>query len=205
MGYLFDILRYSLGSIFWGFLIGVGMLALFFILIKGWYKNALFTPVSYLCGAVLGVLLIFQCILICGSLSILGMVEDFEEYMNQLVMPALAMGDRMATVEEGNDLTHQVIDEFPLLGHFVAGGTFQGFTIAQLPSAIADECRSYFHWYIFRRIMWSLAFVIVAAFIVIKTMDFASALRRNKSYTSDYSDYTGSDYGNSDDYRNYNY
>lgn len=206
MGYLIDILRYSSGSIFWGFLIAVCMLALFFFLIKGWYKNAMFTPVSYLCGAVLGVLLIVQCILICGSLSILGMVDDFEAYMNQLVTPALAtMGNQIATIEEGDNLTKAVIDEFPLLGHFVGGGIFKGYTMAELPSAIADECRSYFHWYIFRRIMWSLGFVTVAAVIVIKTMDFASAHKRHRSYNSDYYDYTSGDYGNGDDYSSYNY
>ena len=47
---LFDILRYSMSSIFWGILIAIALMGLFVFLIKGWYKNALFTPASYLVG-----------------------------------------------------------------------------------------------------------------------------------------------------------
>lgn len=47
------ILKYSIGSLLYGGLITVLFLSLFIFLIKGWYKDAVFKPVSY---AVLGVL-----------------------------------------------------------------------------------------------------------------------------------------------------
>lgn len=180
MGLILDIIRYASGSIFWGFLIGAGMLAIFFFLIKGWYKNAVFTPVSFICGGILGVLLIIQCTLTCGALSIISMTDVFEEYMTELVTPYVYMyGDRMATIEEGDEMISSIVRQFPLLSHYVDSGLFAGYTVAQLPSVIAEECRSHFQWYIFRRILWSLGFVIVAAVVVIKTMDTSSSRRRN--------------------------
>lgn len=39
---MIEIFRYSIGSIAWGLVIGIVCIALFFVLIKGWWKNARF-------------------------------------------------------------------------------------------------------------------------------------------------------------------
>lgn len=179
------------------------MLSLFFVLIKGWCRNATFTPASFLCGGVLGILLIFQSVLICGSLSILDMVNSCEEYMIQMVVPYVnSLGNSVVTAEDRNELTGEIISQFPLLEYFIVEDTFSNLTISELPSAIAEECRSYFHWYIFRRVMWSLGFVVVAAIVVIKTMDKSYTHHRYSSYNSEYSDYSDcGGFGNDDFYQ----
>lgn len=48
---LYDILRYSFSSVIWGILIAVACMTLFVFLIKGWYKDATFSPISYVVGA----------------------------------------------------------------------------------------------------------------------------------------------------------
>lgn len=35
----FDIISFSTGCLFWGILIGIICMVLFFLLIKGWYKH----------------------------------------------------------------------------------------------------------------------------------------------------------------------
>ena len=60
MGALIDIIQFSFSSIVWGILIAVVCMALFVFIIKGWWRNALFTVWSYLIGIVLFLLLTFQ-------------------------------------------------------------------------------------------------------------------------------------------------
>ena len=60
---MIEIFRYSIGSIAWGLVIGIVCIALFFVLIKGWWKDARFVFASYVIGLVLGIILIYQSIL----------------------------------------------------------------------------------------------------------------------------------------------
>ena len=49
----FDIISFSTGCLFWGILIGIICMVLFFLLIKGWYKHAEASPATYLVGGIL--------------------------------------------------------------------------------------------------------------------------------------------------------
>lgn len=170
MGYLLDIMHYSMGSIFWGILMGIFFLAVFFLLIKGFYKDAEFNPATYITGTVLGILLMIQCILVCGSLSILSLVNDYEILLTNLVATLHMPASELVSKANASEIIDDLIAANPLLAKYISGGEFQGFTVAELPSAIAEELRSYMRWYIFRRFLWCLGFSIVAALVVVKTM-----------------------------------
>ena len=166
---LFDILRYSFSSMIWGILIAVACIALFVFLIKGWYKDATFSPISYVVGAILFLFLSFQCILIVGSLKIISMTDEYEQRITSIVESVYSPSD-MVSMPQASDVIDTIIDEFPILEYYIGGGEFSGFTAEQLPHAIADELRSFMRWYIFRRILWCLGFVIVGAICVIKSL-----------------------------------
>ena len=166
---LFDILRYSFSSMIWGILIAVACMALFVFLIKGWYKDATFSPISYAVGAILFLFLSFQCILIVGSLKIISMTDEYEQRITNIVESAYSPSD-MVSMPQASDVIDTIIDEFPILEYYIGGGEFSGFTAEQLPHAMADELRSFMRWYIFRRILWCIGFVIVGAICVIKSL-----------------------------------
>ena len=166
---LFDILRYSFSSMIWGILIAVACMALFVFLIKGWYKDATFSPISYVVGAFLFLFLSFQCILIVGSLKIISMTDEYEQRITNIVESVYSPSD-MVSIPQASDVIDTIIDEFPILEYYIGGGEFSGFTAEQLPHAMADELRSFMRWYIFRRILWCLGFVIVGAICVIKSL-----------------------------------
>lgn len=166
---LFDILRYSFSSMIWGILIAVACMALFVFLIKGWYKDATFSPISYAVGATLFLFLSFQCILIVGSLKIISMTDEYEQRITNIVESAYSPSD-MVSMPQASDVIDTIIEEFPILEYYIVGGEFSGFTAEQLPHAMADELRSFMRWYIFRRILWCLGFVIVGAICVIKSL-----------------------------------
>lgn len=166
---LFDILRYSFASAFWGILIAVACMALFVFLIKGWYKDATFSPTSYVVGAILFLFLSFQCILIVGSLKIISMTDEYEQRITSIVESVYSPSD-MVSMPQASDVIDTIIDEFPILEYYISGGEFSGYSASQLPHAIADELRSFMRWYIFRRLLWCLGFVIVGAICVIKSL-----------------------------------
>ena len=165
---LLDILRYSFSSIIWGVLIAVVSMTLFVLLIKGWYKDAEFSPVSYLVGAVLFLFLSFQSVLIVGSLKIISMADEYEQHLVTLMDAYLP--EEMVSQAQASDVIDSIISEFPILDYYISGGEFSGFTAKELPSAIAQELRSFMRWYIFRRILWCLGFVVVGAVCVIKSL-----------------------------------
>ena len=166
---LFDILRYSFSSMIWGILIAVACMALFVFLIKGWYKDATFSPISYAVGAILFLFLSFQCILIVGSLKIISMTDEYEQRIANIVESVYSSSEEVS-MSQASDVIDTIIDEFPILEYYIGGGEFSGFTAEQLPHAMADELRSFMRWYIFRRLLWCLGFVIVGAICVIRSM-----------------------------------
>ena len=166
---LYDILRYSFSSVIWGILIAIVCMALFVLLIKGWYKDATFSPVSYAVGTFLFLFLSFQCILIVGSLKIIDTTDYYETEITRIVDSVYEATDNVTT-EESDGIIKEIIDRFPILHYYIGGGPFSGYTAKELPHAMADELRSFMRWYIFRRILWCLGFVIVGAICVIKSM-----------------------------------
>lgn len=176
---LFDILKYSISSLVWGILIALSCMALFVFLIKGWYKDATFSPVSYIIGLILFMLLSFQCIMVVGSLKINNMTDEYEGQITKIVDSTYSPSDEV-TQSQASDIIDNIIDEFPILRYYIGGGDFSGFTAKELPHAIAQELRSFMRWYIFRRILWCLGFVIVGAVCVIKSMSRGYAMQRSQ-------------------------
>jgi hypothetical protein len=170
---LVDILRYSISSVIWGILIAVACMALFVFLIKGWYKDVTFSPVSYVIGVILFLFLSFQCILIVGSLKILDTTDYYETEISRIVDSAYDAADEV-TMGQADEIIQVIIERFPLLQYYIGGGEFSGFTAKELPHAMADELRSFMRWYIFRRILWCLGFVIVGAVCVIRSLSKSS-------------------------------
>lgn len=178
---LYDILRYSFSSVIWGILIAVACMALFVFLIKGWYKDATFSPISYIIGAVLFIFLSVQCILIVGSLKIIDTTDYYETEISRIVDSAYDAADEV-TMGQADDIIQVIIDRFPLLQYYIGGGEFSGFTAKELPHAMADELRSFMRWYIFRRVLWCLGFVIIGAVCVIRslTRNYKSSRRSDR-------------------------
>ena len=166
---LYDILVYSFSSVIWGILIAIACMALFVFLIKGWYKDATFSLASYIVGAILFLFLSFQCILIVGSLKILDTTDVYEKEISNIVNSAYDATDEI-TMGQADDIIQVFIERFPLLQYYIGGGEFSGYTAKELPHAMADTLRSFMRWYIFRRIMWCISFVIVGAICVIRSM-----------------------------------
>lgn len=170
MGYLWNIIQFSFSSLLWGILIALLCMALFVFIIKGWWKNALFTIWSYLIGFVLFLLLIFQCTMIVGSLKIVDTCDEYEAYFRQVVDSAYE-GWQEVSQRDADIIIKKSIAKFPLLEYYISGGEFSGHSAKNLPTVMADELRSFMWSYIIRRLLWCLGFVLVAGILGIKTLN----------------------------------
>lgn len=166
---LFELLRFSFSSIIWGILITAICLALFFFLIRGWYRNATFTPISYVIGFFLFLLLAFQCTMIVGAIKIINISPYYESQIQQLVGTYFPPSQEI-TGQESEQVIDWLVTEYPILQHYFDTGEFTGYTAQQLPAVMGAEIRSFLRFYILRRLLWCLGFVIMGAVLVIRSI-----------------------------------
>lgn len=155
-------------------------LALFFFLIRGWYRNATFTPISYVIGFFLFLLLAFQCTMIVGAIKIINISPYYESQIQQLVGTYFPPSQEI-TGQESEQVIDWLVTEYPILQHYFDTGEFTGYTAQQLPAVMGAEIRSFLRFYILRRLLWCLGFVIVGAVLVIRSI---SKQKRYNNYTS---------------------
>ena len=173
---IIDILTYSLSSLFWGLLVALACMGLFVLLVKGWYKDAMFSLVTWFEIILLFILLSFQCTMLVGSLKIMDNIEDFE-YNAKILVDQYISGNDVVTEEESQAVLYKLIETYPLLKYYVGSGVFKGYTASELPHEMASTLNSYLKWYVFRRLMWCMVFVALAAFFTIRSLSNKSPVR----------------------------
>ena len=184
MGALVNILTYSMGSLLLGVFLTILGIVLMFVLIRSWWRDSTFTPMSFVVGGILFFFLAFQAVLLCGAVTIKSYCDDVEMAIDGMV--ANVSDDILFSTEDSQQILDRISEEWPLVGYYVNMADFQGHTSATIGSAMADELRSYMNWFILRRVCWSLAFVVVGAIIVIKTITRrANQLRRSSGRLTD--------------------
>lgn len=167
---LFELLKFSFSSIFWGILITLICLVLFFIIIRGWYKNAVFTPGSYIIAVILFFLLAFQSTMIVGAIKIIRISDYYEKQVSQLINENLPPNQEI-TKQDSEQLVQWLINKYPILQHYIGNGEFTGYTAQELPEAMGKELRSFMRGYILVRFLWCLGFVIVGTVLTITSLN----------------------------------
>lgn len=177
---LFTIIYYSIGNMFLGVLLTLIGIALMFFLIRSWFRNKTFTLLSFIIGGILFIFLSFQSILLCGAITVKSYTPEVEYFINNMVsnLPDDVYFDR----EDSQFILDKITEELPLVGYFVNQADFSGHTPENIAFSMADELKSYMNYFILRRLLWSILFVVVGAATVIKTMENMARKRyRNMS------------------------
>ena len=176
----FYIIIYSLGSLLLGLLITTIGTAFMFFIIKSWFKNRTYTPLSLIVGAVVFLFLTYHSIIICGAVTIKGYGDDVESLINSYV--SILPDDAVLTEEDSNIILEKLNDDIPLVGHYADYADFHGHTPADIATSMNDAMQSYMNGYIIRHLLWSLFFILLGAFVVIKTMDSGTTSRKMFSH-----------------------
>ncbi len=167
-GYLTNILAYSIGSLLLGIVLTIAGIALMFVLIRSWWRDSTFTPMSFLVGGILFFFLSYQAILLCGAVTIKTYISDVEEYVDDMVSPLPVFVEVPQMVSD--HVMEKVVDHWPLIGYYANIYTCSGYTSENYAQGLAEELNHYINMYILRRVLWSLAFIVIGAVLVIKTI-----------------------------------
>lgn len=169
MNALFEILEFSMSSLIWGVLIAAICMGLFFFVIKGWWRNAMFTLATYLVGIILFLLLSVQCILICGAIKIIDFTDVIEAKTEQ-ILNTRYVKNMSVTIAESEEIVQDLIAEYPILANYIGYGYFQGYTVETLPAGVGQAVRDFMRSFIIRRLLWCLGFVVVGSFLAVKSI-----------------------------------
>ncbi len=175
MRLLFNIITYSIGNLFLGIIFTLVGVILMFFLIRSWFAKDTFTPLSFIIGTFLFLLLSFQSVLLCGAITIKSYSSDIEVAINEWMkqVPEQIVFNK----EKSQNLLTEIQGEWPLVGMFIGGADFTGHTPLNIAHAISSELKSYMDKYIWRRIGWGMLFVLTGAFTVIKSMEHSQHTR----------------------------
>lgn len=189
MGIFFDIINFAASSIFWGLLMAIAMMALFVFIVRGWWKDALFTVWTYIAGTVLAILLFFQCTLLAGAIKIRISCDKYEQILATLINQRYDPYD-IINRNESSALFMEFAEEYPLVKNYIGaivdkenginGSGYiwtEGYSAAETPKAIVHYLKECIDPFILRRILWSLGFALVLGFIAIKTMETSTNSR----------------------------
>ena len=176
MSAFFNILLHSIGSLFLGVLITLSGMALMLFIIKSWHKNKQFTTLSFLIAGVLFLILSYHSVIICGAVTIKGCGNEVEKLINSYV--SLLPGDIVFSQEDSQAILENLKTDLPLVGHYANWADFTGHTPADIAHSMNEKMQSFMNEYIVKHSLWILAFVLLGAFLIIKTMDGSKAKRK---------------------------
>jgi len=177
---IYDIIQYAFGSLVVGLVLAIGLVALLFFLIRGFYPKRTFSPLSILAGLVLTILLIFRLVPMCGAIALKWKCDDVKEWLDtEVVHPESYDTPRAISAEESEQLIEELIERYPIVDTFVGSGLFEGYDTSNISEAISDTLDSFLTPFVWKAVLWSLAYVIIAAAIVVYTMK----VKRDMSYT----------------------
>ena len=149
-------------------------------MIKGWWKDARFTFRSYLTSVALGIVLIYQCTLLCGAIIIINMADDCEPVITSCVTQYTSQTEQVLSKEETDKLISDFAKNNPLVANHIDTSELQNCTAKEIPSVIISQVKGDMGWFIFRRVLWSLGFTIIAAIFVIKSISRQQDRKRER-------------------------
>lgn len=160
MGF-FSLLTTMFSSVFYGLVLTVAVMAVLYLLLKSFSKSIVRTPVFFVIGVILAMLLVVNCSMLIGAIQAKGLADSAEMLLNQLVC---GMGG-MVNVRDSQLAMDAVAEELPLLGVFANLADFSGVEVSELPAAMHQAIVDYLNSYIWRRVGWIVGFIVVACLL----------------------------------------
>lgn len=171
-----------ISCLFWGVVIAIVVTAIVLFLVKGFVNKEL-SLLSWCAALVMLVLLAIQATLMVGAIKAKGMVSDIEDTVGSLMQTARNTSTTASEQLQITDWIDEVEDEYPFIENIVDFDNLSEEDPEEIVEVIGNEVNSYLNWYIVRRILWSLGFLVVGVLLTVKLME-----RRTSSSIYDYGD-----------------
>lgn len=143
-------------NIWYGIGIGVIVVALLYGIIAFMNNNKKFTILSFAIGLVLLPFLSFQMSRLCGAIETRCTLDETIEIASSVKETISEVTGLSA--QDSEDALSLASDFIPGVSGLVDAGT----GLSKLSGVMLDKAYSYLNWYIVRRVLWSLGFIIIA-------------------------------------------
>ena len=160
MGF-FSLLTTMLSSVFYGFVLTVAVMAVLYLLLKSFSRSIVKTPMFFVIGAILSILLVVNCSMLIGAIQAKGLADSAEMLLNQLVC---GMGG-VVNARDSQLAMDAVTEKLPLIGVFAEFSEFSGVETSELPAAMHQAIVDYLNSYIWRRVSWIAGFIVTACLL----------------------------------------
>ena len=176
MWLVFNLLKYSLGSVLYGLLVALccGMLVL--MLSKAMGRGSQPSPIGLVAGMLMLIGVAFQAILFFVTQRLSTTIVDYEEQTMQIVRTGTA-----STQKTLGELKNQA----SILWYFISDKDYDDIPLSELPHTLASDVRSALSGYALRRVWWGIAFLLACGVSVL-TLRHVRTAKSSYSNVSDY-------------------
>lgn len=158
----FSLINTALSSIFYGVIVTAVITVILYVVLKSISPNIVKTPIFFVTGVVLSVLLIIQSSLMIGAIQAKGTVDSVEIYLSQLLENAYGT----VGAQDCQEILDAVTEKFPVIGSYINIANFAGQNVENLATSMCETMKEYLSSYIWHRVWWIVGILFVACFIV---------------------------------------
>lgn len=159
----FSLISTAFSSIFYGIIVTAVIMAVLYVVLKTLSRGIVQTPVFYITGVVLAVILTIQFSLMIGAIQAKDAVDSAEIYLTQL----LEDGSGIVGAQDSQRILDTINEEYPIIGAYIGVADFSGHEISELAESMHEKMIEYLNSYIWHRVWWILGIIVVACLTVI--------------------------------------
>lgn len=159
----FSLLSTAFSSIFYGFIVTAAIMAILYVVLKSISKSIVESPIFYITGLVLAILLVIQTSLMIGAMQAKDAADSAELYLHQLLENSYGT----VGAQDSQHVLDAVINEYPVIGTYLGVADFSGNDVSNLASSMHTTMIDYLNSYIWHRVWWILGIIVVACIIAI--------------------------------------
>lgn len=158
----FSLLTTAFSSIFYGVIVTAVIMAILYAILKAFSKSIVESPVFFITGIVMAIVLIVQFSLMIGAIQAKDVADSAEIYISQL----LENYSGTVGAQDSQKVLDAIINEYPLIGSFFDVADFSGHDVSDLASSMHTTMINYLNNYIWHRVWWILGILVAACTIV---------------------------------------
>lgn len=159
----FSLITTAFSCILYGIIATAVVMAILYAVLRSLSRGIVQTPVFYITGVILAILLVVQFSMMIGAMQAKGAVDEAETYLTQLVEEKQAI----VSTESGQQAIEAIKERFPIIGNYIDSTGLSDLEISELPEAMHEEMAGYLSSFIWHRVWWIVGIIVAACIIVI--------------------------------------
>lgn len=158
MSFIFNLIS----TLLWGGLLSIVIIVLLYLLMRALYSSYRFTLWNILLVLVLWILFFAQSTMMIGAMYAKGYVDDVQELVSGVANQANGAFGQLSSIEQVEQVKQAIQEELPIVSSYIDKIDVKSIADDSTDYAvgIAQFMRTTINYYILRRILWIIGFVI---------------------------------------------